>query len=364
MLLASLTGDSALSESILGRISKASEGNPLFIEQMVAMLAQEGNGDGELPVPPAIQALLAARLDLLDPEERRIIECAAVEGELFHLGAIGALSEPETVARVGVHLDSLVRKELLGPDRATISGEKAFRFRHALIRDAAYGALPKERRAELHELLARWLEDTSSERPGELEELLGYHLEQAYRYRAELGSVDGETLALAERARLRLLSAGRRAFRRGDTRAAVNLLERARSLPSDEKAWLELAPDLGFALFQAGQLERAEAVFGGAIECANALGDRHAERHASLLRDQWRLFNQPDHFDFAETLRETEASLVVFQEAGDDLALTRGGSSSGTSTSARASRRRCRTRRNARSSTRGAPTAASTRHGA
>ena len=161
------------------------------------------------------------------------------------------------------------------------------------------------------------------EREGELEELLGYHLEQAYRYRAELGSVDGETLALAERARLRLLSAGRRAFRRGDTGAAVNLLERARSLPSDEKAWLELAPDLGFALFQAGQLERAEAVFSGAIECAKAAGDRHAERHASVLRDQWRLFNQPEQFDFAETLDETEASLVVFQEAGDDLALTR-----------------------------------------
>ena len=323
MLLASLTDEGALSESTLGRISKASEGNPLFIEQMAAMLAQEGEGDGELPVPPAIQALLAARLDLLDPDERRIIEYAAVEGELFHCGAISTLSAPERVASVGVHLSSLVRKELVGPDRATISGEKAFRFRHALIREAAYGALPKERRAELHERFAGWLEDVSRERPGELEELLGYHLEQAYRYRAELGSVDGETLRLAERARLRLLSAGRRAFRRGDTRAAVNLLERARSLPSDEKAWLALAPDLGFALFQSGQLERAEAVFSGAIECAKTVGDRHTERHASLLRDQWRLFNQPDQFDFAETLRETEESLVVFQEAGDDLALAR-----------------------------------------
>jgi class 3 adenylate cyclase len=323
MLLAGLAGEGAVSESTRGRISKASQGNPLFLEQMVAMLVEEGEGDRELPVPPAIQALLAARLDLLDPEERRIIECGAVEGELFHSGAIGALSTPERVATVGVHLASLVRKELLVPDRATISGEKAFRFRHALIREAAYGALPKERRAELHELFAGWLEDASRERPGELEELLGYHLEQAYRYRAGLGSVHGEASGLAERARLRLLSAGRRAFRRGDMLAAINLLERARSLPADEKAWLEFAPDLGFALFQAGQLERAEAVFSCAIECAKAVGDRHAERHASLLLDQWRLFNQPDRFDFAETLGETEASLVVFEEEGDDLALTR-----------------------------------------
>ena len=323
LLLASLAGEGAVSESTRGRISTASQGNPLYLEQMVAMLAEEDEGDGELPVPPAIQALLAARLDLLDPEERRIIECAAVEGELFHSGAIGALSAPESVASVGTHVASLVRKELLGPDRATIAGEKAFRFRHALIREAAYGALPKERRAELHERFAGWLEDASRERPGELQELLGYHLEQAYRYRAELGSVDGEALGLAERARLRLVSAGRRAFRRGDTLAAINLLERARSLPSDAKAWLEFAPDLGFALFQAGQLERAEAVFSGAIECAKVVGDRHAERHASLLLDQWRLFNQPYRFDFAETLGETEASLVVFQEAGDDLALTR-----------------------------------------
>jgi len=219
---------------------------------------------------------------------------------------------------------SLVRKELIRAEPATLPGEEAFRFRHALIRDAAYGSLSKGARSELHEAHAAWIEQTLGDRAGEAEEILGYHLEQAYRYRAELGPVDGKALELADQARRRLGSAGRLAFRRGDTRAAINLLERARSLPStDEGAWLELAPDLGFALFEAGEFEQAEAVLSDAIPRAAAIGERHTERHAWLVRGVVRQFSQPGQIDLDGTIRQAEESLAVLQEVGDDLALTR-----------------------------------------
>ncbi len=159
---------------------------------------------------------------------------------------------------------------------------------------------------------------------GEFEEILGYHLEQAFRYRSELGSLDERTLELADGARRRLLTAGQLAFRRGDTQAAINLLERARSLPSsEERAWLERAPDLGVALFQAGEFDRAESILSDAIERAQAISERHCERHAWLVRAQLRQYSSPERIDFVESLREAEASLVVLQGAGDDLALTR-----------------------------------------
>ena len=89
-----------------------------------------------------------------------------------------------------------MRKELVRPDRAQLPGEDAFRFRHLLIRDAAYEALPKATRAELHERFADWLEEHGSDLV-ELDEILGYHLEQAYGYRAELGTTDGRGQELA-----------------------------------------------------------------------------------------------------------------------------------------------------------------------
>ena len=160
----------------------------------------------------------------------------------------------------------------------------------------------------------------TGERADEYEEFLGYHLEQAYRYRVELIGVDDEALGLADRARLRLASAGRLAFRRGDTQAAINLLERARSLPAtDERAWLELAPDLGVALFQAGELEQAESELSDAIERSSAAGARLAERNIRLVRDMLRMWSQPERIDPAALLLDTEQSLGLFQDAGDHL---------------------------------------------
>jgi predicted ATPase len=123
-------------------------------------------------------------------------------------------------------LAALVRKQLIGPHRPQIAGEDGFRFRHLLIRDAAYDALPKATRADLHERFATWLGEHGTELV-ELDEILGYHLEQACRYRAELGTSRDE---LAAAARRRLTLAARRAQLRADYGAAVSLLERAAAL--------------------------------------------------------------------------------------------------------------------------------------
>ena len=175
-----------LPEETRERIVDAAEGNPLFVEQLVAMRA-EGE-DGELEVPPTLQALLAARIDRLGEPERAVVERGSVEGRLFHRGAVAALlSEPERPA-VGTHLLTLVRKELIRPDRATLPGDDGFRFGHILIRDAAYDAIPKRQRAALHEQYADWLVSRLGDDAPD--EIVGYHLEQAYRYRVELGAPD------------------------------------------------------------------------------------------------------------------------------------------------------------------------------
>src|SRR5439155_13608399 len=166
---------------------------------------------------------LAARLDQLEAPERSVLERGAVEGEIFHRGAVQALS-PDS--QVTPRLAALVRKQLIQPERPTIPAEDAFRFRHLLLRDAAYDALPKATRAELHDRFAAWLEERGQTLV-ELDELLGYHLEQSVRYRAELGTRDAE---LAERASARLAAAGKRALWRGDERAAAGLLRRALEL--------------------------------------------------------------------------------------------------------------------------------------
>jgi class 3 adenylate cyclase len=146
------------------RIADAAEGNPLFVEQMLAMLAQAGNGGGEIAVPPAIQALIVARLDRLEPDERRVLGLASVEGEAFHVGAVAELSAPATREQVEAHLMRLAQKDLIRAQGPTLLGEEAFRFRHALIRDAAYEGLSKEARAELHERYAAWLERALGDR--------------------------------------------------------------------------------------------------------------------------------------------------------------------------------------------------------
>jgi class 3 adenylate cyclase/tetratricopeptide (TPR) repeat protein len=206
---------------LAGRISAAADGNPLFLEEMLALV--RASPDNQVEVPPTIQALLAARLDQLDVSERAVLERGAIEGRVFHRGAVEALADGEPQSE---RLLGLVRKQLVRPDRPQLPQEDAYRFRHLLIRDAAYDGLPKSARADLHRRFADWL-TVHGQDLVELEEIVGYHLEQASRYLAELGRGDQ---SIADEAAGRLASAGLRARGRGDHNAAASLLGRAVAL--------------------------------------------------------------------------------------------------------------------------------------
>jgi class 3 adenylate cyclase len=222
-----------VTEHLNARIVEAAEGNPLFLEEMLALV--RASPDSDVDVPPTIQALLAARLDQLEPAERSVLERGSVEGRIFHRGAVSALGDESD--HVDEHLLALVRKELIRPDRPQLRLQHAYRFRHQLIRDAAYDALPKSIRAELHQRFAGWLE-TNGRDLVELEEILGLHFEQAARYLAELGRPDP---AVAEQASTRLAAAGERARWRGDAGSARSLLRRALELVDDPDLHLEVA---------------------------------------------------------------------------------------------------------------------------
>jgi class 3 adenylate cyclase/tetratricopeptide (TPR) repeat protein len=271
-----LIGD-MVSEELRERIAHAAGGNPLFISEMLAMAA----GNDEVEVPATLKALLAARLDQLDAAERRVLERGSVEGEIFHRGSVQALSPEET--QVTTRLAALVRHQLVRPDRAQLAGDDGYRFRHLLIRDAAYDALPKSVRADLHARFADWL-DEHGDSLVERDEIVGYHLEQAARYQAELGQSNPD---LVERAAERLGVGGRRANSRGDYRAGHALLSRAAELlrPVRVDLALELEVAWGMGAFDshagavaaddlAGWAERAGDRSGALLARATALVHR------------------------------------------------------------------------------------------
>jgi class 3 adenylate cyclase/tetratricopeptide (TPR) repeat protein len=290
----------SLPDDMRRRIAGAAGGNPLFITEMLT-LAMDGD---ELEVPPTLRALLAARLDRLEESERRVLERGAVEGEVFHRGAVQALVPEEL--EVLPRLAALVRHELIRTDRPQFPGEDGFRFRHLLIRDAAYEALPKAVRADLHRRFADWL--VNKQALVELDELVGYHLEQAARYHAELGQPDP---ALALRAGDRLVAAGQRALDREDVRAAAGLFERALGLTRPFRLDVHAELDLAAALFQ--QPARAARVADDAAKRARQAGDETAESLARAMALHYGLIVVPGSPDELETLlvdarRRLEAS--------------------------------------------------------
>ena len=294
------------------RIIEAAEGNPLFVEQIVALQADAPNQ--ELVVPPTIQALLASRIDRLPRDEREVLAHASVEGRLFHRNAVAELLRSDGVA---AQLQSLTGKEFVRPDRALFEGDAGFRFNHILIRDAAYNSMSKQLRAELHERYAEWLQQRANGNISEYEEFVGYHLERSYRLRAELGQVDE---ALALRAGRLLAHVGRRAAARGDARAATSLLRRAVDLLAlDARARLEVLPDYGLALRQGGELLEAERILGDAIPEAASAGDERIEVRAEMQLAWVHLTLGRD--DWSERARRTaERAMSVFEHDHGELA--------------------------------------------
>lgn len=334
-LLDSLLGGGAVAPEARARILDASAGNPLFVEEMVSMLIDQGllareNGHwvpttdlSKLTVPPTIQALLATRLDRLQRPERQIVERGSVVGRVFTTRGVVQLSPEPLKPQVKTHLTTLERKEFVARDTFVLGGEETFKFRHILIRDAAYNSMPKESRAELHEAFADWLAEILGERVTEQEEILGYHLEQAFRNRAELGMVATKHRDLATRAATHLSSAGQRAIRRGDQPAAVNLLTRALELlPPDDERRLDLYPELGAALIYNGDLAEAQRTLDDAIREAKVAGHPRGEAHAVVQRALLSL-HSGEATTFERAASEARQAIELFKQADDPLGLSR-----------------------------------------
>ncbi len=296
--------------AVRDRIVEMSEGNPLFLEQLVAF-ADEDSASIELA--GSIRGVLHARLDRLGREERSVLERAAVAGRSFSLAAVLELIAPEAREGAVSSLYDLVRRGLLRHD--TGASDEGFRFQHALIRDVVYDSMPKAARVDLHMAMASQLEQDSA--PGAV---VGYHLERAYLLSRELGRAEPE---LGARAGRLLRRAAQETFHRSDVPATISLLERARALhSSDDPARPELLIEIGYARIVSGDMPGAEVVLNEAIETSTALGDRAAELHARIERQFVRNFVDSSA-SIDESDRLARAAVVELEELGDELALAR-----------------------------------------
>jgi class 3 adenylate cyclase len=301
-----------LEADVRDRILDTAEGNPLFLEELASLAREAGGG---VDLPPTIHAVLQARLDTLDERERSVIERGAVEGKVFHRGAVTALAPESLREDVPGRLLSLVRKELVRPDRTQIAGDDAFRFRHLLIRDTAYEALPKAIRAELHERFAEWL--AAHGELLELDEIVGYHFEQAARNLRELDAGDPRAQELALRSAERLGAAGKAAFEREDHHAANNLLGRAVALLPPGSHRRSLVPDLVDARLASRGPEGLDKLVD---ELAG--GDIHDRATADVLRALVELTSAT-----GRTFQELEAVVLearaTLDAAGDEMGVVR-----------------------------------------
>jgi class 3 adenylate cyclase/tetratricopeptide (TPR) repeat protein len=326
-LIDALVG-SDLPESVRTEVVELAAGNPLFVEQVLSMLVDEGelkrtekgwapsNGLQSLRVPPSMDAILAARIDHLGPDEQQFAECAAVIGKEFWARAVAQLTGQPFEAP----LDALIRKQLVERIRRPGVADDYYRFRHLLVRDAVYESMPKARRAELHERVADWLVEWSESRLAQVEGIVAYHLEAAYRYRRELLADDDRAARLASRAAKHLIAAGRRAATRQDDAGAASLLSRAVALLAEESTSSRLEPlvELGMALIRGGDTTRAEEVLADARRAIVGEGDERAETRMRVLELHLKRLIDPEWW--AEHGRGAAAQvLATFQRLGDDL---------------------------------------------
>jgi len=336
-VVANLLGRATLPASVVQRIVAAAEGNPLYVEQMLAMLVDSralqhddeasglagmaglaGETGDEIVVPPTIRALLEARLDRLGREERATVEPAAVVGLEFPQPAVESLAPAVLRSAVPKHLASLSHKHFIKP-AASNDADANFRFHHQLVRDTVYNGLLKRARATLHIEFVRWQDrvNAENERGLEFEEILGYHLEQAHRYLSELGPLDEQGMAIGADAARRLSGAGKRAFARGDTHAAANLYRRAIALLGEnDPARLVLLPEFGEVLLELGDFTQARAVLAEAKATAERAGNWRIAAAAQLLRMRVRIFSAEPGDWSEETLRIAAEVIPLFESEG------------------------------------------------
>jgi predicted ATPase/class 3 adenylate cyclase len=329
LVIDNVLGTAALDEEARDRVVKAAQGNPLFVEQMLSMLIDDGilqrdsDGNwvlisdfGSFSMPPSISALLTARLDRLGPSERAVIERGAVIGLVFFRGAVEDLAPNDVKEHVEASLTNLIRKDFVGPHESEFAGQESYAFIHGMIRDATYHALLKRARAELHEGFVGWAERVAPERVMEYEEILGYHLEQSYLIRVQLGPLDDHGVQVGLHGNRYLAAAGRRALSRADMPAAASLLQRAAALLQEDHADRpKLLMEAGEALIELGEFEMADGLLATAEQEATKLGDRAVEAGIQLARlnGEWSTGAEGMEQHFIEKVEEVMPVLESLQ---------------------------------------------------
>jgi predicted ATPase/class 3 adenylate cyclase len=317
-LVSALAPDAALDGQTREAVLRLAAGNPLFVEQLLATIAAQGRPD--VSALSTIHAVIGARLDALTPQERTVIECASVIGKEFPADALTEMLGRDHV-ETQTTLQALGRRDLLRRTRSPFHGASAYRFGHMLVRDAAYGRIPKRIRADLHERFAGWIERGTGMRESEVGEIIGYHLEQAYVLRSELGPPDDATRRLGLAAARELMDAGLRALRRFDGPAAENLLGRARRmLPPDDDRHAVIVADLAVALAWSERDAEGLALLDEELSRTEARNDRRAAAHASLGRAYVGWLSAGTDVDLAGAAAD---AIPAFEAAGDARGLVK-----------------------------------------
>jgi tetratricopeptide (TPR) repeat protein len=329
-LVSNLLGSADLAESVRRRIVEIAGGLPLYAEEIISMLIDEGHlrreedrwvpvrDLSEVPIPSTVRALLATRLDGLTAEERAVIDRASIVGMRFDVEEVEVLSTPAARSDLSSHLRTLAARGFIRRAGATTLGELTYEFRHILFREVTYASLAKHERAELHERYAQWLEEWSGDRIEEFEEIVAHHLDQAVQLRHELGRPDERTSSLSERAGTHYGSTGRRASARGDIPATVALLSRAIALlPSHDQRRTDLMSHLAAALLQTGDLNRASSMTGEMAIMAAESGDPSLEARAALTSSLVRSINEPGTESVDGFRRVATTAAGVFEAHGE-----------------------------------------------
>lgn len=334
-LLAQLLGTSELAKDARERIATAAEGNPLFLEEVLSILIDDGHlrerggrweaatDLAEVPLPPTVKALLEARVDRLSPSEREVAEVAAVIGREFADEDLEDLRPDAEASTVTDALDALRRRDLLELQRFSRAGSRSYAFRHVLIHDVVYGAIPRDRRARDHESFGRALVRRAGERLAEVQEIVGYHLETAFHLRP-VTSEDASTAELGALAATHLEAAGRRAVGRDDATAAASLFARALAcVPGDDRRRGELARLRAAALFDLGRFDDAEAVLHEGTDAAERAGDVAMGWRLRLEAAQLDVYLRPGERPAAEIQAFAEEGIAALRSLGDLAGLAR-----------------------------------------
>jgi tetratricopeptide (TPR) repeat protein len=331
-LVAGLLGSPLRDRPAIERVTTAAEGNPLYLVELLSMLVEDAWLDerrggwratrdlATLPIPPSLQAMVGARLDLLEPSQRFVLERASVVGLEFPIDALRELVGQD-LSLLDDALEALLAKDLLQPSDGSAS---THRFRHLLIRDVAYDGIPTSSRAELHERFGLWLERTAGERLAEYEEIVGYHLEQAHRYLRGLGEDEDELAPLARRAGEHLAAAGHRTFLRNDMRATASLLARALALiPSGHADRSRCHRERGVALMELGDWSTVERNLRLALEGAEEAGDEVGWWLARVELVDMLAYRSPGATNLREISSVADQAIEVFERLGNQTGLAR-----------------------------------------